>query len=152
MIVDYLGNDQLYRSFDQRFEMAFEFLSNTKLRDMSDGRYPLDEDAVYAIVQSYSTELEQKRQFEAHRHYADIQYIVEGREIIYWLPMQRAPEGLEYSKQLDAVSFESHDGSSIPLSKNFFAVFFPQDAHKPGCVWTESTSVKKVVMKIRLTE
>lgn len=152
MIVDHMDFFNEYRSLGPEFDSAFNFLSECKAHRITDGRYPIEDDSVYALVQSYPTDEEQNRQYEAHRQFIDIQYVLEGSEIIYWLPIGQAPEGTEYSEELDAVLFQAQGGSPLVMSEGFFAVLFPQDAHKPGCVLNKRMQVRKIIVKIRIQE
>ncbi len=60
---------------------AYEFLSKLKDEIPAEGRYDLA-DGVFVNIQSYKTCERSTRQFEAHRDYIDLQYIISGREII----------------------------------------------------------------------
>jgi len=81
MIYDSLTNAALYRGLGPRFTLAFDFLAEFDPATPP-GRISLDDDNVYALVQSYQTITAASRPFEAHRAYADIQFVAEGEEII----------------------------------------------------------------------
>ena len=99
MIVDTLKNLNCYRGISQRLDKAFDFLQKTNLNELPEGRHDIEGDAVYALVQSYTTMNPAKVDFEAHRKYIDIQYLREGSEIIYWaLVDELQPKG-EFSEE-----------------------------------------------------
>ena len=85
MILDTLGNWRKYAWDCERFRKAFGFLESLD-PSAADGRYEIDGDAVYCMVQTYETRSRQGHQFEAHRVYADIQYMMKGQESILWAP------------------------------------------------------------------
>ena len=150
MILDKLSNYEFYRGLNRQVQVGFDFLLKRGLDELPDGKYPVDGDVIYALIQTYTTEAAERRQYEAHRKYLDIQYLLKGKELLYWNPIENAPEGLEYSDANDAVLFQKEHGTPVPLSSGYFVVLFPQDAHKPGCAWESPAEVRKVVVKIRL--
>jgi len=36
------------------------------------------------------------------------------------------------------------------MGENYFAIFYPEDAHQPCCIYDEPANVKKVVIKVKL--
>ena len=39
--------------------------------------------------------------------------------------------------------------STLTMTPGSFAVFFPSDVHRPGCLLDQSATVRKVVIKVR---
>ena len=93
MILDTLEQSSTYEAISPRLVKAFNFL-----RQMSDqfplGRHEIDGDDVYAMVQSFATTPVETRKYEAHRQYIDVQYLITGREVIYWAPLPLLTEVL----------------------------------------------------------
>ncbi len=116
-----------------------------------DGRHPIDGDRVFALVSSYATSPSTEKRFEAHRRHADVQWIASGAERILYLPAEGLAIAEPYSDQSDVVFFEEPKvSSSLLLSPGDAALFFPEDAHKPGCMAGARHEIRKVVVKIRL--
>ena len=84
MIIDNLKNFSLYEKMDPLFKAAFDFLRSLEGRDLSEGKYSILNDEVYANLFSYDTMEPEKLKYEYHRKYADIHYIRKGEECIYW--------------------------------------------------------------------
>ena len=151
MIVDSLANWELYRGVQGALESGFRYLE-ALAPDTPDGRYPIDGDRVIALVQSYETGPATSKRFETHRDHIDIQFIAAGRERILHAPA----EGLLVESPYDAgrdVMFH-HDpeaSSSVLMEPGSFAVFYPDDAHKPGCMAGGRDRVRKVVVKVKVT-
>lgn len=150
MVSDHLSRQALYRRLHPRFGAAFDWL-RTFDPQKADGKYPVDGDEVFALVQGYHTSPAEEKLFETHRERIDIQYLVAGTEQMLWAPA----EGLRVRTPYDAardVEFyaEPAASSSLLCGPGSFAVFFPDDAHKPGCAWQAPALVKKVVLKVRL--
>jgi len=131
------------------WKKAFDFLNRNDLADLSEGRYDLSDDGLYATVSIYETKQPEDAKYEAHRKYIDIQYVAEGEEYIEILPLEMIDEVQNYDEKADIMFFESKAGGSKLLAdKNRFFIFFPEDAHKP-CLRTDTIrTVKKIVVKI----
>jgi biofilm protein TabA len=151
MILDALPHASTYFSLGDRFQAAFDYLA-TFDPSTPDGRHDLDGDNLYALVQTYESEASGQRTFESHRACVDIQYIFSGREIIFYGLSERMSPEAPYDPSRDVTFYEdSAEARPIHLAKGDFVVLWPQDAHKPGCLWETPVSVRKVVMKIRLS-
>jgi biofilm protein TabA len=51
--------------------------------------------------------------------------------------------------QKDALFFKTiKDEIDLILTPGMYAVFFPTDVHRPGCVYKTTASVRKVVVKV----
>ncbi len=151
MILDKLENQNLYTNINSNFRKAFDFLNNKDTANLKDGKYEIDSDNVYASVQSYITKDEKEKKWESHKQYIDIQYIVKGEESIIWSPIDQLTVAEEYSKEKDVIFYKQGNHSSrINLKDNYFCMFFPEDGHKPGCVFEKPENIKKIVIKIKL--
>ncbi len=119
--------------------------------DLPDGRHPVDGDRVFALVSSYATGPSTEKRFEAHRLHADVQWVASGAERILYVPAHGLAVAEPYREDTDILFFEEPKVStSLLLNPGDAAVFFPEDAHKPGCMAGARHDVRKVVVKIRL--
>lgn len=131
---------------------GLEFLASTDIAALPVGRVDIDGDAIFALVQDYETEPKERRRPEAHVRHLDIQYIAEGREVIGYAPINRGGAIAEdMLAQRDVVFYASVDGESeLVMEAGNWAVFYPNDIHRPCCLIGSSGKVRKVVVKIRL--
>ena len=150
MIVDSVGNRRRYRGLGVRIERALEYLADTDFSALEDGRHPIDGEAIFALVSTYETEPESARSFEAHRKYIDVQYLLTGREIIHWAALQELTPAGQYSAEKDILFLSGDSRARLQLTPGTFALFCPQDAHKPNCAWDEPQQARKVVVKVRV--
>ena len=148
MIIDKLENVEHYRGLSDRLRRGLDFLLNTKFDQLHDGKHLIDGNCVFAILSTYVTQKETKILFEAHKKYIDIQYIVSGKEIIYWSHIENLAGNGEYSEKDDIIIFKGENKTALPMRENYYSIFFPQDAHKPGCILGQPGEVKKVVVKV----
>jgi len=130
---------------------ALAWLKDAARRPPQDGRVELDGSRVFAIVQTYTTkDPAAPLKFEAHRKYADIQFILAGRERCGWAPLNALAATTHYDEAKDIVFGEVKPESHalLPLAPGHAAVFFPSDAHAPGLAWGTPDTVRKIVIKI----
>jgi len=150
MILDSLDHASLYTSLGSNLAAGFAWLRAFNPAT-ADGRYPIDGDNVYALVQSYETAAPSTKKFESHRTYLDIQYIAAGTEIIQYAPIENLVEDTPYDAAKDYRLYtEQNEATSLLLSTGSFAIFYPNDGHKPGCVNGTAGRIKKVVIKARV--
>ena len=150
MILDILTNRQRYGGMHPGIGRALDYLANTDFTVLEDGRQEIDGDEIYALLMTYSSEPESARSFEAHRKYIDVQFILAGRETIYWVPTEELAATGEYSDEKDIVFLSGEARAALQLTPGSFALFYPEDAHKPNCAWDTPERVRKVVVKVRL--
>ncbi|MFH1570933.1 MAG: YhcH/YjgK/YiaL family protein [Gemmatimonadota bacterium] len=148
MIVDHLQNAHHYYGLGPRFERALRWLADTDLGATAPERHPLDGDDVFALVQEYQSKAGDEGFWEAHRKYADVQYVVSGVEDIGYAPAA-AMEAGPYDEGRDFLKLEG-EGTFLEMPAGYFMILFPQDAHMPGMALRSPAPVKKAVVKVRL--
>lgn len=136
----------------EAIQRGLRFLADTDIAALPVGRVDIDGDAIFALVQEYETEPKGRRRPEAHVRHLDIQYVAEGREVIGYAPINRGGAIAEdLLAQRDVVFYASVDGESdLVMEAGNWAVFYPNDIHRPCCLVGTSGKVRKVVVKIRL--
>ncbi len=139
-----------YHKLKERWDKAFRFLNDNNLDEMQPGRYDIDGDNLYATISNYMTKDPDSANFEVHRSYIDIQYVIDGKELIGIAPVDSVDKVVTpYDAERD-IEFVTVQGATYneatPLT---FFIFFPNDAHKPGLRDSVSTPVKKIVIKLK---
>ena len=149
MIKDTLKNSKIYYNLSDNLKKGFEWLVKTDLKNISDGKYEIDGQKVYASVQTHETKLDAK--YESHRNYIDIQYIISGNEKIGVTDLDNCSTCTAYDPERDLEFYDINSQEEyIELSQGQFAVFYPHDAHKPSIAIMKPSIVKKVVVKIAI--
>jgi len=139
-----------YFRHKDRWEKAFRFLAGTDLKKLENKRYDIDGDNLYASVSEYATKDEKITNFEAHRKYIDIQYVINGSENMNVVPLKNAGEVVTpYDNTRDIEFMKPVISQNIAATQKNFFIFFPSDAHRPGIREKEPVNVKKVVIKLR---
>jgi biofilm protein TabA len=150
MIADKIENIDTYRGIHENVDKAIEYLLKEDFVSLSPGKHQIHGDDLFIIISEYTTKPKSESQYEAHRKYIDIQILIKGEENIYWLPVDGLNVSKEYSEETDAALFEEASGSLICMERGYFALFFPKDAHMPGCSISRNIPVKKAVVKVRI--
>lgn len=153
MIVDTLANRHIYQSLSPRIASALTHLATTDFTQLPVGKYPLDGDNIFVIVNDYQTKPKSTAPFEVHQQYIDVQYVVSGEEEFGYLPLADQTPSKPYFDKHDYAEFNyesnKHNAAYIQLKAGMFALFFPGDMHMPGTGDTP-TSVRKVVIKVKI--
>ena len=145
----------MYRTLGVDIARALDYLQQTDLRGLADGRYDLDGDRLYAMVQRYKPKPVSEAKWEAHRKYIDVQYVVDGLERMGYTYLRDALKVLEpYDAQKEASFFEAQ-GDFVAVPAGSFIIFAPHDVHAPGLTTESPESVRevcKIVVKCRIGE
>ena len=128
-------------------------LEKAKEFDNADcGRHDINGDELYVSVQRYDTVPYDKKEFENHKKYIDIQYVVSGKETIYVCDTDDMSVLKEYDPDNDyELLKEKTDASPAPvtLTAGDFLVLYPDEPHKPGVCADGIGNVKKIVIKVK---
>jgi YhcH/YjgK/YiaL family protein len=150
MILDTLPHAPRYAALSPRIALGFDWLARFDPQ-IADGRYPLDGDEVYALVQSYETKAAAEKKFESHHTYLDIQYLAVGNETIFYAPTAALVSSTAYDPVKDYLLYnDPAQATPLLMTPGSFALFFPPDGHKPGCLNGPVCRIKKVVIKARV--
>ncbi len=151
MIVTNVANLARQVALNSKFEQALEFLRREGWRGQADGTLPIDGDLVYGMLQSYMTKLPQETvPFEGHHKYIDIQYLIEGKETIYWTQTAGLTPTTPYDAAKDIWFSRAPIGDATPivLTPGQLVVLFPEDAHAPTHCAGAPVFVRKIVIKV----
>lgn len=149
MIFDTIENCELYKDVSPAIGKALEALKTFDLEG-KDGRYDIDGENIFFIVQRYKSRPKQEK-LEAHKNYIDIQYIDSGSEQIGYRCAKGLKPSVAYDKEKDVQFFADSDETIfLNMTKGSFAIFWPDDAHMPGCQIDGPEDILKVVIKIKV--
>ncbi|MCD8127148.1 MAG: YhcH/YjgK/YiaL family protein [Clostridiales bacterium] len=120
-------------------------LVNT-LENPAVGNYPLPTGRY--MVQHITTKPEEGALFEAHRRFADVQYIVSGGgEDMKWAPLDTLTTVKPYDEGKDVEKL-SGEGITIHIPDGYVYIAFPEDGHMPGLGLDGAREVDKIVIKL----
>jgi biofilm protein TabA len=146
MIFSNLSQSDRYAALHPLFARAFDYIRNTDLFLLAPGRYNIVGDDLIAIVEHAPGKLRAMAKLEAHRHYIDIQLVLDGIEEMGWKPLVDCHNPVsEHSMEKDIRFFHDAPASWIAVPPDHFCIFFPEDAHAP---LVSGGFIRKVIFKI----
>jgi YhcH/YjgK/YiaL family protein len=149
MIIDKLSNSHLYLGLGDGISKAFSYLKETDFFKMELGKYEINGENIFALVNEYNTKDETEGKLEAHKKYIDVQFVAKGSELMGYAPLENQKVIEDYNEQND-ITFFSGDKSFIKIDEGMFAIFFPTDVHLPGIKVNKKSYVKKIVIKVKV--
>jgi YhcH/YjgK/YiaL family protein len=130
-------------------------------------------DSMYVYVHRYETKPESECRYEGHRDMIDVQYIIQGGELVDWCLKHDLQADANYDVEKDfqyyaapkAVRIADSEwliadvgegqvaDAGMPLTRvhlkaGYFGVFFPEDGHRPKLNDGIHKGVYKAVVKI----
>jgi YhcH/YjgK/YiaL family protein len=86
---------------------------------------------------------------EAHRKYMDIQYIVKGKEVVGYAPLEACQEATAFNEEKD-IGMYTGPFEYITINEGICYVAFPEDAHMPGRHLEVPNDFVKIVVKLKV--
>ena len=80
MIFDDLKNISFYKGIHPNLDKAIDYLYEHRKDTFELGKYDIDGDKVFLVVQENVLNKEENDRFEHHKNYADLHLLVEGHE------------------------------------------------------------------------
>jgi len=149
MIIDSILNSNTYRTLNSSISSALKFLQENPVHEWEPGRYEVGIPGMFILIQHYITHSVDDGYWEAHREYIDLQYMMEGSEKVGFANIFDLEITQDFLDENDYMVLTG-EGDYFTLKQGNFAVFFPQDAHKPSIAFDAQKLVKKAVVKIRI--
>lgn len=147
MIIDYINNVDLYKKIDKKMVIAFKYLLDIDFSKVDPGKYEIDGNNIYSLVQEYKPYSKDEGVWESHHNYIDIQYMFQGKELMGYANQNQLKVTQKYDENSDR-TFYAGDGDYFVVNQGMFAVFFPEDAHMPCVAVDKPETIKKVVIKV----
>lgn len=141
-----------YRKNPKYWNEAFEFLNTKDLLNMKPGKYVIDSGNVTAEISEGPAKDIKDVQWEAHRDFNDLQYVIQGkaRMGVASVDDNSAVVTVPYSPDNDIMHFSNDEGQYYDADPGTFFIFSPQEMHRPAIKVPGSNKIKKVVIKVRV--
>ncbi len=151
MIFDELKNSEFYNGLGEGFVKAFTYLKETDLDSLEVGKHIIDGEDLFIFVNDYTTKNIEEAMWEGHKEYIDIQYVIQGKEMMGYTSISNMTDCDEYNEESD-IFFGKANGQFVVVGPGEFAVFTPQDAHMPSLKVENDAHVRKIVVKMKVNE
>lgn len=152
MVHDTIANLRKYASLHRALGKVCDFLECSDLKGLGEGRIDLEGDDLFALVQKYRTAAESEKLFETHSRYMDIQCLVAGEELMGYAPTETLEPAVPYDQGKDIAFYGRAPMSTSLVREGTFTLYFPGEAHMPGCSLRGkgSREVRKIVFKVKI--
>lgn len=152
MIYDNLSGLGRYKGLLRNLDTAIDYLEGHDLGKLELGKHQVDGEKVIVISQAYETKKPETADYECHRRYIDIQLALSGEETCYALPLSELEprEAFDAEHDIGFLGKARTPELALPLVPGRVAIFFPQDAHKPGCEAQGRQAMRKIVVKVEV--
>ncbi|MCQ6276864.1 YhcH/YjgK/YiaL family protein [Bacillus sp. V3B] len=145
MIIDKLSNATFYEGLHPRLKKGLQFLQENDLNSLPVGKYDIEGDKAFVLIQEYETKAVEEGRYESHYQYTDIQCMVQGEERMGYTNVENVKVN-EEDKEKDILFYEGN-GDLLLVKAGYFAIFTPQDAHMPAICIDQPKSIKKALVK-----
>jgi len=154
MILAPLSDRARYAPLHPLFAQAFAWCDDAANLARADGRYDLLPGRLLVIVESGETKPRAVRRFESHRANIDIQVNLTGPEAMEWTPVAGLHVEDDFAPDGDIAFYAepSRPITRLLVPPDHFAVFWPEDAHKPVLHPHDvAMPYRKLVFKVAVT-
>jgi biofilm protein TabA len=129
---------------------AFNWIRSMPIQTL-EGISELCGSEMYVNVHGYETLPVTECRWESHRHTVDLQYCIEGGEIIEYLPaLSLEPAGdYDLSKDTQKWRGEERPVTRLRMLPRVYALFLPNELHRPKVSDGAHPGVRKLVVKIQ---
>ena len=134
MIVGHIEQRETFSYLPAAVQRSLAFLASTNLEELPLGRHEIEGDDIFANVMAFETADADSKLHEVHRDYLDVQYLIEGQERIgFGLASETHTVEKPYDAENDFWLSGPVDGESeVVMAPGMFAIFLPNQPHKPG--------------------
>jgi len=136
------------------WDKAFTFLKTNDLINLKPGSYVIDSGNVVASVAEVSPKEKDQVNWEAHRNFNDLQYIVKGKVQMGVVAISdpKASTDKPYATRGDTETFTVAEGTYYEAEPGSFFIFSPKDIHRPAFKAEGYDMIKKIVIKVRVPQ
>ncbi|MEP6846961.1 MAG: YhcH/YjgK/YiaL family protein [Panacibacter sp.] len=141
-----------YQKNNKWWNEAFEFLKTSDLENLKPGRYIIDTGNVIATISDVQPKDQSEVNWEEHRNFNDLQYIIMGKANMGVASLQgpSITSKTAYAERGDTETFNVANGVFYVGEPGTFFIFSPQDVHKPAVKIAGYDNIRKVVIKVRV--
>lgn len=135
----------------RRVDAAVNYLQSIDVSLKDIGKKVRVNDDFYYNIQYYDTKSPDLCDFESHRKYIDIQFMVSGKECLEISDTSRLSVKQPYNENLDVMFWNVPENiSKTVLSEGDYIVLYPEMAHRGAVICQKSEKVLKIVGKERI--
>ncbi|MCI5648765.1 MAG: YhcH/YjgK/YiaL family protein [Fusicatenibacter sp.] len=150
MIIGNIEDLERCKGLEEKIRVCLDYARDRQMEQWPCGSYAM-ENGIRVNINEYQTApLCERKIFEAHKKYMDLQLMLLGREFTVFGKTSKMETGT-YDSEHDIMEAMGEKSGCWILEPGDFIVCDPEDAHKTGILITGPCTVKKAVFKIPVT-
>lgn len=148
MILTNIHDCDRYAGLHPAFPKLFEFLRNTDLEALPNGKVELDGDDLFVKIARPEGKSKEVQPLEMHRQYIDVQFLISGKETIGWKATETCKSFTkEYTEEKDCALSNDPSTAWIDMVPGDMVIVWPEDAHAPAI---SDGTIHKAIGKVRI--
>lgn len=133
---------------EKKFKIVYDFVKHNDFCKLQNGKNDVD-GINYVNVVEYETKEQVETDFEVHREFYDLHYIISGEEKIKWQDIKESTPTTEYDEKGDYQLFKANESYEAILRQGEYIIFDSNDIHKPGFAVGKTMKIRKAIFKIK---
>lgn len=154
VIYGHISAKETETAYAEPIREAIRYCRETNFSDRGESRQILRGGSMIIQICDRITGAKEEKPPEVHRKYAELQYMAEGSEYMGFYPDRGDNKLLQDClEEKDTIYYQENpfsDETMLLMTPGTYAVFFPEDVHRPFCQVGEPARVKKIVVKVAL--
>ena len=134
-------------SKNENMKIALDYIKANNFMKEINTKVSIKDNEVYAFKNLVNTK-PFENYFEVHHKYADIFYVINGQEDVYFTSSKELNTLEDYIEKDDIVHGNVDTYQKISLKKGDYIIVFPEDAHAPGR--GNGEILEKLVVKVKV--
>ena len=132
MITGLLSELPVFKSIHPNLAKAIDHLLSLDFTSLAAGKYEVEGERIFYLVNEYSTKPVQECEPERHRRYSDIQIMIRGAEKFGYTPFRNQQPSPDFLPDQDVAFYSLPAGEIgyITLVPGQFILFFPRSEER----------------------
>lgn len=155
MIFGNINANENISSYPVAIQKAINYLKENDLVAKAPGRYELDGDNMILQVLDVQTTERCNLRPEVHRTYIDVQFLAKGKELIGIYPDRGDNEiDEDLLETRDLIFYKNNENARethLEMEEGSYAIFYPHDVHVPAIMKDEAMTIRKIVIKVKVS-
>lgn len=152
MIYGHMLARETERAYAGPIREAIRYCRETDFSGIGESKIELQGEEMIVQICDRITGAREEKLPEVHRRYVELQFMAEGSEYMGVYPDKGDNEILEDClAEKDTLYYQENPQSEetmLLMTPGSYAIFFPEDVHRPFCQVKVPAKVKKIVVKI----
>ena len=149
MIFGNIHNLKEFPFLEEQIKECFTYAKEHDLASYEKGSHAIDGDRLFVNIVEYTTTIPEKRFWEAHKNYLDIQVMIHGTEQIDLNFIQNM-DVKEFVEKDDFLPMDGEKNSSVILRDGDFLICYPSDGHRTAVAVNGPETIRKAIFKVRV--